>query len=152
LGRLPDGLDTKVTGKGEGFSGGEKQRLGIARALAMNSAIYVFDEITANIDPETERQVLDTIFSRREEMTALFITHNLNLLSRMDEVALIANNTVRLLEPHEKEQGIERILALYDIDTKPHGPAAPAPMEGTTYGDGVRDERWETRRSSPPVD
>jgi ABC-type multidrug transport system fused ATPase/permease subunit len=138
--RLPDGLDTVIAGNGDGFSGGEKQRLGIARALAMRSEIYVFDEITANIDPETERQVLDTIFSLRENLTALFITHNLNLLSRMDDVALIANNTVRLLEPREKDRGIERILALYDIDTGPHGPAVAAavpPPGKETCGDNV---------------
>lgn len=115
LDNLPDGLDTDISGSIPGLSGGEKKRLGIARALALNSSVYVFDEITANIDPETERQVLDTILSRRKNMTALFITHNLDLLSRMDDVALIANDTVRILEPHEKEQGIERILALYDI-------------------------------------
>ncbi|HSL42512.1 MAG TPA: thiol reductant ABC exporter subunit CydD [Anaerolineales bacterium] len=87
--RLPKGYDTLIGEQGLRLSGGERQRLAIARALIKDAPILIFDEPTANLDPQTERQVLQTLFQTMREKTSLLITHRLIGLENVDEILVM---------------------------------------------------------------
>jgi thiol reductant ABC exporter CydC subunit len=94
ISRLPKGYDTLIGEQGLRLSGGERQRLGIARALLKNTPILIFDEPTANLDPQTEKQVLTTLFEIMRGRTSLLITHRLIGLEHMDEIIVIDNSRI----------------------------------------------------------
>ena len=86
---LPKGYETTIGEQGIRLSGGERQRLGIARALLKNSPILLLDEPTANLDPATERLLLDTLFRSMRGHSLLLITHRLVGLEHMDEILVL---------------------------------------------------------------
>jgi len=88
---LPKGYDTFIGEQGLRLSGGERQRLAIARMLLKDAPILIFDEPTANLDPLTEKQVLDTLFHVMRGKTSLLITHRLVGLENMDEILVLEN-------------------------------------------------------------
>ena len=81
---LPDGLDTAIGDRGVRISGGQRQRLGIARALYHNPEILVFDEATSALDNETEAAVMDAINSFHGRKTMVIIAHRLNTIEKCD--------------------------------------------------------------------
>lgn len=91
---LPLGLDTWVGEHGEQLSGGERQRLAAARVLLQNAPIILLDEVTANLDPLTEKALLDTLYRETEGRTVLTITHRLVGLDRMDEIVVLDRGRV----------------------------------------------------------
>ncbi|HEY9526985.1 MAG TPA: thiol reductant ABC exporter subunit CydC, partial [Anaerolineales bacterium] len=91
---LPRGYDTLIGEQGFRLSGGERQRLAIARALLKDSPILILDEPTANLDPQTEKQVLDTLFETMREKTSLLITHRLIGLENVDEILVMDNGRI----------------------------------------------------------
>ena len=93
---FPKGYDTYIGEHGLRLSGGERQRLAIARALLKDAPILILDEPTANLDPITEKQVLDTLFEIMRGRTSLLITHRLVGLENMDEI--IVMNHGRIVE------------------------------------------------------
>jgi thiol reductant ABC exporter CydC subunit len=86
---LPNGYGTFIGEQGLRLSGGERQRLAIARALLKDAPIFIFDEPTANLDPLTEKQVLQTLFETMRGKTSLLITHRLIGLENMDEILVL---------------------------------------------------------------
>ncbi|HSB02900.1 MAG TPA: thiol reductant ABC exporter subunit CydC, partial [Anaerolineales bacterium] len=86
---LPRGYDTLIGEQGLRLSGGERQRLAIARALLKEADILIFDEPTANLDPQTEKQVLETLFETMPGKTSLLITHRLVGLENVDEILVM---------------------------------------------------------------
>jgi ATP-binding cassette subfamily C protein CydC len=91
---LPQGYDTLIGEQGLRLSGGERQRLAIARALLKNAPILILDEPTANLDPSTEKQVLETFFETMKGKTSLLITHRLIGLDEMDEILVMDNGAI----------------------------------------------------------
>jgi ATP-binding cassette subfamily C protein CydC len=91
---LPRGYDTLIGEQGFRLSGGERQRLAIARALLKDSPILILDEPTANLDPQTEKQVLDTLFETMRHKTSVLITHRLIGLENVDEVLVMDNGRI----------------------------------------------------------
>lgn len=90
----PKGLDTLVGERGLKLSGGEKQRIAIARMLLKEPAIMVFDEATSSLDSETERMIMAEIRKVAEGHTALIIAHRLSTVVDADEIAVIENGSV----------------------------------------------------------
>jgi thiol reductant ABC exporter CydC subunit len=86
---LPQGYDTLIGEQGLRLSGGERQRLAIARALLKKAPILILDEPTANLDPVTEKQVLETLFEAMKGRTCLLITHRLIGLEKMDQILVM---------------------------------------------------------------
>ena len=81
---LPEGLDTAIGDRGVRISGGQRQRLGIARALYHNPEILVFDEATSALDNETEAAVMEAINSFHGRKTMVIIAHRLNTIEKCD--------------------------------------------------------------------
>ena len=91
INELDDGLDTKVGERGVQLSGGQRQRIGIARALYNNPDFLIFDESTASLDIETEKNVMNSIYNLESQKTILIIAHRISTLERCDKIFKIEN-------------------------------------------------------------
>ena len=83
---LTDGLDTIVGESGSKVSGGQLQRVGIARALYNDPQILIFDESTSSLDSFTEKEIMKNIYRLKEHKTLIIISHKLDLLKNCNEV------------------------------------------------------------------
>ncbi len=88
---LPEKINTQVGPNGKKLSGGQAQRLGIARAIYQNRDIMIFDESTNSLDHKTEKEILDKIYNLRGSKTVIIITHNKDLLVKCDKIYNIEN-------------------------------------------------------------
>jgi ATP-binding cassette subfamily B protein len=91
---LPDGYDTQVGERGVKLSGGEKQRVSIARAALKHPRIYVFDEATSSLDSRTERQILQNLRDLSSTCTTIVIAHRLSTVVHADEIVVLENGTI----------------------------------------------------------
>ncbi|HVU67713.1 MAG TPA: thiol reductant ABC exporter subunit CydD [Ktedonobacteraceae bacterium] len=94
--QLPAGLDTWIGEQGQRLSGGERQRLAIARALLKDAPLLLLDEVTANLDAQTEREVLAALHTLMQGRTVLLVTHRLLGMEHMDEIIVLEDG--RILE------------------------------------------------------
>lgn len=91
---LPEGLDTTIGDRGVRISGGQRQRLGIARALYHNPEILVFDEATSALDSDTEKAVMDAVNSFHGKKTMVIIAHRLNTIAKCDAIYKVENEKI----------------------------------------------------------
>lgn len=91
---LPEGLDTTIGDRGVRISGGQRQRLGIARALYHNPEILVFDEATSALDGDTEKAVMDAINSFHGRKTMVIIAHRLNTIAKCDVIYKVEDEKI----------------------------------------------------------
>jgi ATP-binding cassette subfamily C protein CydC len=92
--RLPRGLDSPLGEQGLKLSGGERQRLSVARALLKDAPLFVLDEPTANLDPATERDLLDAVYRATQDRATLVITHRLVRMENMDEILVLERGRI----------------------------------------------------------
>ena len=102
---LPDGLDTPLGEQGLRLSGGERQRLSIARTLLKDAPLLVLDEPTANLDPVTERGLLDAVYGLMRDRATLVITHRLVRMDEMDEILVLDAGRIVERGTHEQLEG-----------------------------------------------
>ncbi len=95
-------LDYEIKEAGGNLSGGQRQRLAVARALLHDASIYVFDEVTSNIDSESEEKIMDVIRGLAKEKTVLMISHRLENIKSADNIILLKNGRIAESGMHEE--------------------------------------------------
>lgn len=108
--RLPQGLDTRVGERGLKLSGGEKQRVGVARAVLLDPAILVLDEATSSLDSATEEEVQTALADAAKGRTTIAVAHRLSTIARADLILVFDEG--RLVESGDHD-GLIRIDGLY---------------------------------------
>ena len=106
---LPNGYDTIIGEGGASLSGGEKQRISIARAIMKDSPIIILDEATANVDPENEKELTEAIENLTREKTIIMIAHRLKTVRHADQIFVVDKGKIVQKGKHEelmKEEGI----------------------------------------------
>ena len=103
-----DGLDTKLNQQGSNFSGGQRQRLAIARALLHNTPIYVFDEVTSNIDAESENDIMAVIHNMAQIKTVILISHRLENVVGSDKILLLDKGKIEESGTHSELMSLNK--------------------------------------------
>lgn len=104
---LPDGYNTMIGEGGASLSGGEKQRISIARAMLKDAPIIIFDEATANVDPENEDRLQAAIEALTKDKTVIMIAHRLKTVRNADQIIVLNKGQIVQQGTHEQlmEQG-----------------------------------------------
>ncbi|MBS9388424.1 MAG: peptidase domain-containing ABC transporter [Dolichospermum sp. WA123] len=97
ISKLPETYQTILGEFGANISGGQRQRLAIARAIVTDPAILILDESTGGLDPVSEAQVLDQLFQHRQGKTTILITHRPKVINRADWIVLIDQGRLKLV-------------------------------------------------------
>lgn len=115
--RLPAGYQTQVQEAGSRFSGGERQRLSLARILLQDAPIIILDEPTVSLDPITEQHLLDTVFDVLKDKTIIWVTHHLAGINHVDQVRFIEDGHFDMQgTPAQLYRENPRFQSLYNLD------------------------------------
>lgn len=107
--QLPEGYDTVIGEGGASLSGGEKQRISIARAIMKDAPVIILDEATANVDPENEKELVEAIEALTKEKTILMIAHRLKTVRNADQILVVDKGRIVQKGTHRElmeEEGI----------------------------------------------
>ena len=158
ISRQPEGLDTMVGNRGLKLSGGEKQRLSIARVLLRDPALLIFDEATSALDSISERKIQDAIDPLVSSRTSILIAHRLSTILAADEILVIKDGEIAERGKHKdlvKAGGVYTELyetqfkAAIDVPEEEPEPEGPIGSDsGGSYGGhrGARRRAEEARR------
>lgn len=114
---LPQGYHTMMQEAGARFSGGERQRIALARVLLQQTPIVILDEPTIGLDPITERQLMATVFEVLHGKTIVWITHHLAGMEKMDRIVFLEDGEIQMNGPHaELFSANLRYKRLYELD------------------------------------
>lgn len=117
---LPEGLDTPLGKLQDGLSGGQMQRLGLARALYTKPGLLVMDEATSALDAESEAEIQKALNSMRGKVTVVLIAHRLNTIQHADKVILVEDGQVRdsgsFKELVARNPSVERVVDLMRVE------------------------------------
>jgi ATP-binding cassette subfamily B protein len=100
--QLPDGYETRFGGKGVHLSGGEQQRIQLARVILKDAPVLVLDEATAFSDPENEHLIMTAISELIQNKTVIIIAHRLSTIVEVDQIVVLDNGEVEAVGNHEE--------------------------------------------------
>ena len=109
ISKLPNGYNTVIGEGGATLSGGEKQRISIARAIMKDAPIIILDEATANVDPENEKELVEAVDALTKEKTIIMIAHRLKTVRHADQIVVVEKGKIVQKGTHEqlmKQEGI----------------------------------------------
>lgn len=109
ISKLPNGYNTVIGEGGATLSGGEKQRISIARAIMKDAPIIILDEATANVDPENEKELVEAVDALTKEKTIIMIAHRLKTVRHADQIVVVEKGQIVQKGTHEqlmKQEGI----------------------------------------------
>jgi ATP-binding cassette subfamily B protein len=106
---LPEGYDTVIGEGGSSLSGGEKQRISIARAILKDAPVVILDEATASIDPENEHAIQEAISALTKGKTIIIIAHRLATIERADQILVVNHGKIAQRGSHEELMGQDGI-------------------------------------------
>lgn len=114
---LPLGYNTPMQEAGKRFSGGERQRIALARVLLQHTPIVILDEPTVGLDPRTERQLLDIMLESLSDKTMIWVTHHLVRAEQMDQIIFMDQGEIVMQGTHQQlYASSERYRRLYHLD------------------------------------
>ena len=111
ISKLPDGYNTVIGEGGATLSGGEKQRISIARAIMKDAPVIILDEATANVDPENEKELIEAVDALTKEKTIIMIAHRLKTVRHADQIVVVDQGQIVQKGTHEElmqQEGIYR--------------------------------------------
>ncbi|HEY6312632.1 MAG TPA: ABC transporter ATP-binding protein [Streptosporangiaceae bacterium] len=145
---LPDGLDTVVGDRGYRLSGGEKQRIALARLLLKGPPIVVLDEATAHLDSESEAAVQRALRTALAGRTSLVIAHRLSTIRAADQILVIDDGQVRERGRHEELLAAGGLYAeLYHAQFARQEPPPGPDLTPAGYRPGQAQHAWTAHRS-----
>ncbi|MCR5835744.1 MAG: ABC transporter ATP-binding protein/permease [Lachnospiraceae bacterium] len=106
---LPDGYETVVGEGGATLSGGEKQRIAIARAILKDAPIIILDEATANVDPENEKELTQAVENLTKEKTIIMIAHRLKTVRNADQIIVVDKGRIVQKGKHDELMEVDGI-------------------------------------------
>lgn len=131
IARLPDGYDTMLGERGVGLSGGEKQRVSIARTVLMDPRMLVFDEATASVDSETESLIQGAIEGLIKGRTTIMIAHRLSTLRKANKIVVLDKGKIlEMGTPEELIKAKGKYYKLVQIQTMAEQAEADKKEEG----------------------
>ncbi len=110
---LPDGYETRIGERGARLSGGQAQRIALARAFLKDAPVIVLDEATANLDPQTEAALLEAMRALLRGRTALVIAHRLRTVREADQIVVLSGGRIAQAGTHaslHRQPGLYRRL------------------------------------------
>ena len=120
ISELPEGFSTPIGKLQDGLSGGQMQRLGLARALYTQPGLLVMDEATSALDAESEAEIQNALEEMRGKVTVVLIAHRLNTIQHADQVILVEGGRVkdsgRLKELIARNPSVERVVDLMRVE------------------------------------
>jgi len=134
IARLPDGYDTSAGEAGKKLSGGEKQRIAIARIMLKNAPIVILDEATAFTDPENEHLIQQSISELTQGKTLLVIAHRLSTVKDADNIVVLNGGTVEAMGTHAE---LVKNAPLYKRMWSAHIGAKNRALQGKEHQDNV---------------
>jgi ATP-binding cassette subfamily C protein len=117
---MPEGLDTLLGKLQDGLSGGQMQRLGLARALYTKPGLLIMDEATSALDAESEAEIQKALDAMRGKVTVVLIAHRLNTIQHADKVILVEDGQVKdsgtFKELIARNPSVERVVDLMRVE------------------------------------
>ncbi|MDR3206357.1 MAG: peptidase domain-containing ABC transporter [Candidatus Methanoplasma sp.] len=145
LRRLPAGCNTFLDENGGGLSGGEKQRIAMARAIVKRPEFIILDEATSNMDFITEQEIYDTIFDKLDDTTMLIIAHRLSTIRRCDSICVMEGG--RIVETGAHDELLEKGGKYAELWNSQVGTPAATPKKRKRAGSERRTEGDEIEYS-----